>query len=286
MARPRISAISYLNTAPLMWDFEHGLVADDFEIAYTLPSRCAEEIARGSADIGIIPSAAYASIPGLSILPGVAIAAKRAVRSILLVSEKPMAEIRTVALDSSSITSAALARILFRNRWGGEREFRSLPPVLDDMLAKHDAAMLIGDAALGVDPSRYRTWDLAEEWIRFTGKPFVFAFWAVREDALRGINLDLTAIFQGSRDHGLTAASLAHIARTWAPRLKISEHHIRQYLTTNIHYFLDRECLEGLQLFYRYAFEGKDLVHAPELRFFTAERGRDLSFRGENRTTP
>jgi len=109
----RISAISYLNTAPLMWDFERRAAGPGFEISYTVPSQCAAELERGSADIGIIPSAAYATVPGLAILPGVAIAAKRAVRSILLVSQKPIEEIRTVALDNSSLTSVALVRILF-----------------------------------------------------------------------------------------------------------------------------------------------------------------------------
>src|SRR5260370_2443541 len=112
MSRLRISAISYLNTAPLMWDFEHGTAGDGFDIAYTLPSECAAQLAQGQADIGIIPSAAYATIPGLSILPGIAIASKRAVRSILLVSRKPMKEIRSVALDNSSLTSVALAKVL------------------------------------------------------------------------------------------------------------------------------------------------------------------------------
>src|SRR6202158_4399065 len=99
MRRLRISAMSYLNTAPLMWDFEHADADTAFDISYTLPSPCDTKLAAGSADIGIIPAAAYASIPGLAILPGVAIASRQAVRSILLVSPKPMAPIRTVALD-------------------------------------------------------------------------------------------------------------------------------------------------------------------------------------------
>jgi chorismate dehydratase len=263
----RISAISYLNTAPLMWDFEHASAGDAFEISYTLPSRCAAELARGTADIGIIPSAAYITVPGLTILPGVAIASKQAVRSILLVSRKPMGDIQTVALDSSSLTSVALARILFEHCWGGARKSDSLPPDLDNMLAGHDAALLIGDPALRVDRSRYRTWDLAEEWIRFTGKPFVFAFWAVRQDAARDSNLDLAAIFQESRDHGLEPANLQQIERVWAPRVGFHENEVRQYLTTNIYYYLDEPCLEGLRLFFRYAYGCGALPLAPELHF-------------------
>jgi len=217
MSRLRISAISYLNTAPLMWDFEHGNAGAAFDIAYTLPSQCASELKHGTADIGIIPSAAYATIPNLSILPGVAIASKKAVRSILLVSRKPLDAINIVALDSSSLTSVALARVLFEKCWGGGRQFSSLPPDLDSMLATHDAGLLIGDPALTVDRSQYKTWDLAEEWNQFTGKPFVFAFWAITQDAAKDPRLDLAAVFQESRDHGLIPANLAQIARTWAP---------------------------------------------------------------------
>jgi chorismate dehydratase len=267
MPRLRISAISYLNTAPLMWDFEHGAPGDNFEITYTVPSKCAAELQAGTADIGIIPSAAYLINPTLSILPGTAIASKQAVRSILLVSSKPMPDILTVALDSSSLTSVALTRILFEKVWGGGRQFSSLLPNLDSMLATNDAALLIGDPALKVDRTKYLTWDLAEEWFRLTSKPFVFAFWAVREEALRECTEDLALIFQRSRDHGLEPENLAAIARTWAEKLGMQQEEIRQYLTTNIHYYLDDSSLEGLQLFYRYAHECRVLPRAPELRF-------------------
>jgi chorismate dehydratase len=270
MSLLRISAISYLNTAPLMWDFEHGSAGAAFDIAYTLPSQCAAELERGTADIGIIPAAAYATLPNLSILPGIAIASKKAVRSILLVSDKPLDAINTVALDSSSLTSVVLTRVLFDKCWGGGRRFSSLPPDLDTMLATHDAALLIGDPALKVDRSQYKTWDLAEEWNSFTGKPFVFAFWAVTQNAAKESSLDLPAIFQDSRDHGLVPANLAQITRAWSPKIGLSERAVRQYLTTNIHYYLDKPCLDGLRLFYRYAYECGVLPRVPELHFAVA----------------
>ena len=271
MSRLRISAISYLNTAPLMWDFEHGTAGADFDIAYTLPSQCAAELARGAADIGIIPAAAYATIPNLSILPGVAIASKKAVRSILLVSRKPLDAINTVALDNSSLTSVALTRVLFEKCWGGGREFTSLSPDLDTMLATNDAALLIGDPALKVDRSQFNTWDLADEWNQFTGKPFVFAFWAVRQNAAKETRLDLASIFQQSRDHGLLPASLAEITTIWSPRLGLSKEAVHDYLSTNIHYYLDEPCIEGLRLFYRYASECGVLPRAPDLHFADAK---------------
>ena len=274
MRRLRISAISYLNTAPLMWDFEHGDAGRDFDISYTLPSACARALADGSADIGIIPAAAYTEIPGLQVLPEVAIASRRAVRSILLVSKVPIEQVQTIALDTSSMTSVALTKVLFEKWLGGGRTFTAMAPDVDAMLAKHDAGLLIGDPALKVDRTRYHTLDLAEEWIRHTGKPFVFAFWAVRGDALReaASSLDLAAAFQKSRDHGLEASSLNQIARQWAPRLDTSEADVRSYLTQNIYYRLDAGCLEGLRLFYQYAAEIGALPAAPELQFVDATK--------------
>ena len=273
MRRLRISAISYLNTAPLMWDFEHGEAARDFDISYTLPSGCARALAEGTADIGIIPAAAYTEIPGLQVLPEVAIASRRAVRSILLVSKVPIEKVRSVALDTSSLTSVALTKVLFEKWLGGGRSFTAMAPDVEAMLAEHDAGLLIGDPALKIDRARYHTLDLAEEWIRHTGKPFVFAFWAVRGAALpeAAPSLDLPAVFQKSRDHGLEASSLNQIAPDWAPRLDLTEADVRSYLTQNIHYQLDAGCLEGLRLFYRYAAEIGALPATPELQFVASK---------------
>jgi chorismate dehydratase len=270
----RISAISYLNTSPLMWDFEHGTAAANFEISYTLPSRCAAALREGSADIGIIPAAAYTSIPDLTILPDVAIASRQPVRSILLVSKVPLDKIRSVALDTSSMTSVALTKVLFAMWWRREVTFSAMNPDLDRMLERNDAALVIGDPALQIERSRYLTFDLAEEWIRFTGKPFVFAFWAVRVAALDELRpgQDLARTFRDSRDHGLEPQNLDQIVREWAPKLKLSQQDVRIYLTENIYYQLSQDCLQGLELFYSYAFQCQALPSAPEIRFLDAPK--------------
>jgi chorismate dehydratase len=259
-----------------MWDFEHGNAdaRSHFDISYTLPSACAASLREGSADIGIIPAAAYTSIPDLAILPGVAIASRRAVRSILLVSKVPLEKIQSVALDTSSMTSVALTKILFAKWWGGGRTFASMAPNLGQMLERHDAGLVIGDPALKIDRSRFITYDLAEEWIRLTGKPFVFAFWAVRQSALKDAprDLDLATVFQESRDHGLLPESLDRTASEWAPRLGLNQHEVKSYLTENIHYSLDPDCLDGMQLFYRYAEECGALPSAPSLLFPNAAK--------------
>jgi chorismate dehydratase len=272
MKRLRISAISYLNTAPLMWNFEHGAAAADFDISYTIPSRCARQLEQGSADIGIIPAAAYAHIPDLALVPGVAIAARRAVASILLVSKLPLEEIQTVALDASSLTSVALVKVLFAKYWGGERRFTAMDPDIGNMLSAHDAALIIGDPALQIDGSGYVVYDLAEQWVQLTGKPFVFAFWAIRRSALEAEPnpQEISEIFQQSREEGLKPDHLDAISRSWSVRLGVDARRVRRYLTENIHYYLDAPCLDGLQLFYRYAEECGVLAAAPQLRFLAA----------------
>jgi len=271
MCALRISAISFLNTAPLMWDFEHGesatRLSEHFELSYTLPSRCAEELKAGIADIGIIPAATYTTIPGLVVIPDIAIASKNAVRSILLISKVPVEKIRSVATDDSSRTSAALVEVYLKKFVGIDPGFRRQKPVLEEMLQWHDAALLIGDPALQAATAGYYVYDLAEQWRNWTGRPFVFAFWAVRKSSLAGTapDLNITQVFQQSRDHGLQ--HIPEIAQQWAPKLALSKELISEYLTENIDYTLDSENLEGLRLFYRYAAEYGALPPAPDLHF-------------------
>jgi chorismate dehydratase len=274
MASLRISAISFLNTAPLMWDFEHGEAAsrlsEHFDIGYTVPSRCAEELRNGLADIGIIPAAAYTSIPGLVVIPDIAIASKNAVRSILLISKVPVDKIRSVATDDSSRTSAALVEIFLKKFVGTNPGFRRQKAVLEEMLQWHDAALLIGDPALQANTEGYYVYDLAEQWRRWTGRPFVFAFWAVRKSSIAGVDLNISQTFQDSRENGLR--NLDTIITEWAPRLSLSPTTLRDYLTQNIDYSLDAENLQGLQLFFRYAAELKVLPEAPELQLLEQPR--------------
>ncbi len=267
----RISAISFLNTAPLMWDFENGESAarlrQSFTLSYTVPSHCAEQLRAGSADIGIIPVAAYATIPDLVIVPNVAIAAKNKVRSILLVSKVPLAKIRNVATDDSSRTSAALVEIYLRKFVGSNPAFIRQKPDLKEMLQWHDAALLIGDPALQARTDKYFVYDLAEEWRRWTGRPFVFAFWAVRKAALQegACDVNIAQVFQQSRDHGLQ--HIPEISAAWAPRLNLSTRLISEYLTTNVDYALNAENLDGLRLYYRYGVEVGVFTRSPDLEF-------------------
>lgn len=265
MNRLRVAAISYLNTAPLMWDFDHGNLRRKYQVDYMLPAVCAEKLSQGEADIGIIPAAAYATIPELLIVPNVAIASRGPVKSILLVSKKPIEDVATVALDSSSRSSVALTKVLFAKCYAKHPEFVNASPDLKEMLAKNDAALLIGDPALTANTNGYEVRDLGAEWTRFTGRPFVYAFWAVRKSA--NATADVSKDLEWSRRHGVLAESIEAIAHLWSPILKLDEKDIVSYLTDNIHYRLDKSCLEGLHLFYKYAEECGALPKAPELQF-------------------
>jgi chorismate dehydratase len=269
----KISAISFLNTVPLMWDFEHEPsleVRENFDVEYTLPSQCAQALRDGTADIGIIPVITTATIPGLVVLPDVAIAALNQVRSIQLVSKKPIEEIRTVAVDTSSRTSVGLTQVLLTKFFGGHRELTPMAPVLGPMLERCDAGLLIGDPAMLAKTDGLHVYDLAEVWRASTGLPFVFAVWAVRKSALAEMRagLDLGAIFRRSRDHGLLPQNVAAIAREWSPRMGLSEAAISSYLRENIHYQLDAECRKGLALYFKLAAECGVIERVPELEFW------------------
>ncbi len=260
-----------------MWDFEHQPTPEitaNFEISYTVPSSCAQSLREGTADIGIIPVITTAAIPDLVILPEIAIAARHAVRSILLVTEMPLQEVRTVAVDSSSRTSVALAQILLTAFYGGHRKLLEMPPSLPFMLTACDAALLIGDAALTARTQGCQVYDLAQLWRQHTGKAFVFAVWAVRRAALEEMQpgLDLSGIFRRSRDHGLEPASMAHIAREWSHRLGLPEADITSYLRQNVHYQLDAECMEGLHLFFDYAKQFGLIPKVPKLKFMESPK--------------
>jgi chorismate dehydratase len=270
VSRLRVAAISYLNTAPLMWDFDWGELRKKYEVAYTLPSACAEMLRAGTADGGTIPAATYATIPDLTIVPDVAIATRGPVASIYLASKVPLDQIKTIAADTSSRSSVALLKVLMAKKWQHEPEFVPAEPKIDKMLKSADSALLIGDPALALGkkpPAGVQLYDLGEEWVNWIGKPFVFAFWAVRKAA--NPDAQVARDFQLSRDHGLESKSIAKIASEWRTRIGLSEDEIAQYFIRNIEYKLAPDCLDGLRLFYRYAEEIGALPTAPELDFLT-----------------
>lgn len=250
-----------------MWDFEHPPLAVElaqrYEIDWMLPSQCADELAAGTADIGLVPIATLATTPGLRILPGCTIASKDRVRSLLLVrrAAQPLNNIRSVAADTASRTTIAYTRIMFHRWENRDVRFEPMAADLDAMLDRADAAIVIGDPALMALEERANRFertgeelvyhDLAQEWRTLTGLPFVSAVWGIAYSG--SLDETIAGDFLRSRDHGLE--NIDALVHHWSGQLPLSETTIRRYLTENIHYVLDDECIEGMRGFFRMAAE-------------------------------
>ncbi len=292
----RVAAISFLNPAPLLYDFEHAPAAarlrPHYDLHYTLPSACAAQLNAGTADLGLIPIAALT--PQLAIVPGCTIASLHQVRSILLLVKNPaglsrdeaLTHVRTLAADTASRSSVAYTRILFEHFHHTRPTYLDHPADPLTMLASADAALLIGDPALLAREARTAIdaaypdllWlDLAELWRHHTGLPWVAAVWAVRPESLLQsgcpgsgssdpgglIPAQLITDLTLSRDNGL--AHIDTLVTEWTPRLAVPPATIRTYLTHNIHYTLNDDCLRAIQLFRTLAADINALPPLPTL---------------------
>ena len=266
MPKNKISIVKYLNAIPLAWGILEGAQKEAFDPVLSTPAECAEQLAGGRVDIGLIPSIEFQRIKGARIVPGPAVASLYYVRSVILVSVLPLWKVRTVACDSGSRTSVALTKIIFNEFYHTHPDFKAAEPNLPNMLAQNDAALLIGDHALkfmaendlpnlerqkpmlrlGAEP--LEMFDLAERWRSLTGQPFVFAFWAVR-DGFQGNGI--VDALKRSRDYGV--ASIPSIAEKYAEPVQIKKEFIQEYLERNVHYYMDQSCVDALQLFYEKA---------------------------------
>ncbi len=269
-----VAAIRFLNPAPLMWDFEHephaSELATRYNLRYMQPSRCAQELLAGSADLGLIPVAALTA--DLAVVPGCVIASQHQVRSILLLVKNParvsqgeaLKRVRMVAADTASRSSVAYAHILFDHFHDTKPTFVAQPADPSAMLQANDAALLIGDPALlarehreqieSASPEPLLWLDVATLWRELTGLPWVAAVWAVRPDSLTNPGVtpaQLITDLQTSRDHGL--AHIDDLVTEWTHRLTLSPETIRTYLTRNIHYTLDPDCITAIHRFRKLA---------------------------------
>jgi len=274
LTKLRISIVQYLNTAPLVWGFTNGPLQGKYDLSFTVPSQCAEDLRSGRADIAIIPAIEYQRIDDLVILPDMAIASKRQVRSLLIISKKPIEQVKSFALDRSSRSTQALTRILCAEKWKIAPKFFEAAPDLTQMLTQADAALLIGDpalrisletekdtrpgaesqticlaATLGVTSSEMLyIYDVVSEWQSLTGLPAVLAVWASRRDVATP---ELTTDFLASRDFGLS--HIAEISYDASLELELSAQAIETYLRRNIDFSLDSENRRGLDLYYQHA---------------------------------
>jgi chorismate dehydratase len=276
----RVSLVDFLNARPLTWGLLHE-PQPGVSVSRDLPSACAAKLASGEADVGLIPSIEYQRIPGLKVVPGLGIAASSEVRSVLLVSKVSREKIGTVALDPASRTSAALTRILLKRVYGlnpeyreanGERRTakgarpnarrpapgaREAAPPPSPFAREADASLVIGDPALKTRLNGHVVLDLAAEWRAFSGHPFVFAFWAVREAAATPA---VATLLRDSYEAG--RRGFPRLVREEAAQSGLSEPVVEDYLRHALHYELDAGDLAGLELFYRLASED-GLIDAP-----------------------
>jgi predicted solute-binding protein len=227
----------------------HGPQQGLFDLDFRVPSGCADQVARGEADIGIVP-AIELTRQDLEVIPGAGIACHGAVRSILLISSRPAAEIRTLALDSSSRTSVELARVILERRYNARPKSIVQAPDLDAMLKLADAALIIGDPALHIDPAAlpYHVYDLGAEWVELSGLPMVFAVWAGRPGV---VTPEVAEAFRDScrwgRAHLDEIVAAESIQRGFPPEL------VRQYLTRHIVHELGAHEYEGMERFLSWA---------------------------------
>jgi chorismate dehydratase len=287
----RISIVQYLNTAPLVWGFTHGPLQGKYELSFTLPSQCADDVRDGRADVAIIPAIELQRIDDLVVLPDLAIAAKNRVRSLLLVARKPILEVRSIALDLSSRSTQALTRILCAEHWNISPNFSEAPPDAATMLNNADAALIIGDPALRIAISirdlamngsagelvcdaakigmsagaELHIYDVVQEWRNFTGLPAVLAIWAARRDVLTP---EIIADFAASKAYGV--AHIAEISAEAAKKQSLPVGELESYLRDNIDYTLDRDNMAGLEMYYQLAAKLGLIPRAKPIEWATA----------------
>ena len=241
--RLRVGAVRYLNTKPLVYRFAE--FAPQAELVLDLPSRLADDLAAGRLDVALIPSVEYFQNPTYTIVSDACIACRGPVLSVKLFCRVPIDRITTLALDEGSRTSAALVKILLKERFGIEpaTEPLSIGGGLDDTSA--DAVLLIGDRAIYSPPGNFcEIWDLGDEWCRWAELPFVFAMWVARPGVeLQAIQDALSA----ARDAGV--ANLDSIARAEAAPLGLTVPQCLSYLRDNLYFYLGPRERRGLQLF-------------------------------------
>lgn len=268
-APPRIAASSYLNTAPLIWSFQKGTRAEQVRlITDTAPARCAEMLALGVVEAALVPVIEYQRIPEIRVVEGVCVGARSRVRSVVLVTRGcELNDVRSVALDTSSRTSAALVQIVFREFLGSEPLWRPSAPDLEAMLEENGAALLIGDPAMVFPRHNLRVYDLAALWREHTGLGFVFAMWMARESAKGSAQ---AIDFAGARDEGLE--HVEEIISVYESALGLPTYELREYLLENISFVLDEEMRAGLDLFFALAQRHKIIPAARPLQFMGVRR--------------
>ena len=246
---PHVAASSYLNTAPLIWSFTRGSQQGAVDLVDAVPARCAGLLKEAAVSIALVPIIEYQRMPEVTLVPDVCVGSREQVRSVVLATRvESLRDIRSIALDESSRTSAALLKIIFREFLGFEPEWISRTPDVGEMLAESDGALIIGDPAMTFERDKLRVFDLAALWRLHTGLGFVFAMWMMRNDsAPAALRID----FAAARDEGV--ARTEEIISIYEPLLGLSRNDLRIYLRENISFSIDQEMSAGMELYFKLA---------------------------------
>jgi chorismate dehydratase len=258
----RLGAVSYLNTKPLVEGLDQR--TDLFDLRFDVPAQCAALLHEGRIDVGLIPAIEYLR-GDYRIVPDIAITSDGPVASVAIFSRVPIEKIHTLALDISSRTSVALTRVLCAAKWGIKPKLTPNEPDLRAMLARADAALVIGDPALDIDAKAAGVdkIDLGSEWRELTGLPFVYAMWSGRDDAVGAPHI---AELQAARDRGV--AAIPDIARRFAGDDGRRVNAVEQYLRDNLKYPLGAREIAGLRRFHELAAEQGLVPGLKPLRFY------------------
>lgn len=244
MEKIRISAVSYLNTKPFIYGISQTGLESECDVQLDMPSVCARKLAEDQADIGLIPAAAILDLKEAHIITDYCIGAVGAVGSVMLYSEVPMGQVTTILLDYQSRTSVALTRVLAREHWKIAPQWQQAQPGFEDAISGTTAGVIIGDRTFTIGSRFPYVWDLSEEWMKFTGLPFVFACWVANKPVPASFIEKLNA----SLGYGI--ARRREVAALWQdnyPGVDASD-----YLENMISYQLDDQKREGLKRFLAY----------------------------------
>ena len=276
--KARVCAVSYLNTTPLTWGLLKGAQQGVFDLELAIPSVCADKLRKGDTDIGLVPLIEVARQPELRIVPGIGLACQGQVRSVFLVSKMPFGEVGSFCADTGSRTSVVLVQILAAHMHGTMPRVLPHTPNLDEMLELADAALIIGDPALRIDPAMdswrgqpVQVYDLGLLWWEMTGLPMVFAVWAARPLPEGVSESDVVTALLESAEFGLL--QIEDIVASDSVRCGLQAGLAREYLTRYIRFTLGDAGREAIQLYVKLAAELGLAGQAHELQYLKAPRG-------------
>jgi len=260
----RFGCHRFLNSRPFadyLFEHQRELCLD---IRCDTPASLADALKTGALDLAVIPSIEYLRIPGARIIPDFSIASNGSVKTVLLVCGKTLNKVETIAIDQRSRSSVVLLKLFLRDKGVGPVALSTLSPDVSSMLAKHDAALIIGDAAFHAPALGIETYDLGSEWFRMTGQHFVHALMAASPNA--SINPRLLRGIQEAKKEGRQKTE--QIAREESRRLGVPLKDCRDYLRNKIIYDLGPEEMSGLRQFYKMAIDNGLAPSSPgALRF-------------------